>query len=274
MRFIVAEAPVLQRLGILYRERLEQSYEREYYRRRAAEAIIKELTPKLASLRNAELAENLNVCVLLLQYENSLAVHYQEFSDHRKEATLREILTSEGFSLAEAPAPVGGSAVSPTSGAAASPGPAPIAPAEPPGPAIPDPKMPAYEKRRAPELPPAARPNPGRTVDAPPIASGRRAVETEEYRTIQNMEPKGRWEKAVGVYGVQFLLRIHFRKCEFNIVTALVRAGKIGERKDLEYIRDTLTMMLANLQRDPCLAAHVEHMHALRDLVDMRLAAD
>ncbi len=106
-------------------------------------------------------------------------------------------------------------------------------------------------------------------------AAHRRAVDTEEYKQIRAMDTKDVWDQAVAKFGVRFLLRIHFRKYEFRMVSGLIRRGKIHEPEDLRWITETMAMMLDNLSRDPELKSHTAAMHGLLGQVQdsMRLTA-
>jgi hypothetical protein len=82
---------------------------------------------------------------------------------------------------------------------------------------------------------------------------------------------KTAWGKATNSFPVEFLLRIHFRKYEFEVVKKLIQTGKIHEASDLKYIRDTLQVMETRTQQDPILKRYMNEMVDLRRLAQTRL---
>ena len=98
-----------------------------------------------------------------------------------------------------------------------------------------------------------------------------RAVDSQEYEKLQEMDLSGKWGETVKKYGVEFLVRIHFRKYEFAQVKSLVRSNRIAREVDLKYIRDTLRKMENNTDNDPKLKVFMREMQDLRRMVQARL---
>ncbi|MCB1320804.1 MAG: hypothetical protein KDK34_11160, partial [Leptospiraceae bacterium] len=113
------------------------------------------------------------------------------------------------------------------------------------------------------------------SVDSPGAAGGphdrQRAVDTEAYLEIENMDLSGKWGDAVQRFGVEFLLRIHFRKYEFNTVRHLVNARRVARERDLVFIRDTIRKLEGRLNADPELRNHVRAMADLQAAVLLKL---
>ncbi|XDD44733.1 hypothetical protein AB3N58_17485 (plasmid) [Leptospira sp. WS60.C2] len=53
-------------------------------------------------------------------------------------------------------------------------------------------------------------------------------------------EDHSNWSKAKRKFSLEFLIRIHFRKYEFEVVKRLIQVGKIKSEQDLKIVRDTL----------------------------------
>lgn len=87
----------------------------------------------------------------------------------------------------------------------------------------------------------------------------------------QQTDTNSNWGKITNNFPVDFLLRIHFRKLEFDVVRKLITTGKIREEKDLKYVRDTLQKMEERANRDPILKRYNNEMVDLRRLAQGRL---
>ncbi|MCZ8157384.1 MAG: hypothetical protein O9264_14765 [Leptospira sp.] len=72
------------------------------------------------------------------------------------------------------------------------------------------------------------------------------------------------WTKATQSFTVEFLLRVHFRKYEFDIIKKLIQTGKIKSEKELKFIRDTLLLMETRTNEDRILKRYMETMVELR----------
>lgn len=99
----------------------------------------------------------------------------------------------------------------------------------------------------------------------------RRAIDTKEYLEAEKMNLNGVWGKAVERYGVQFLVRIHFRKHEFNEVRKLIKQKRIAREEDLRFIRDTLNIMEKRMEDTPSLKPFSREMAELRRLSQLKM---
>lgn len=106
---------------------------------------------------------------------------------------------------------------------------------------------------------------------AQPAQSSRRAADSDHARHVVEMDSTGKWGQAVSKFGVEFLVRIHLRKYEFDRVKQLIKQHKITDEKDLRFIRDSLRKMESRLEEDPGLKPHVEAMTELRRLAQLRM---
>lgn len=107
--------------------------------------------------------------------------------------------------------------------------------------------------------------------EAPPAGKANRATDSAELDRIQTMDESGSWGEAVRKYGVPFLLRIHFRKYEFERVRWLIRTHKVAREEDLRFIRDTVRGMEQRVDIDPRLARYTREMSELRRACQIRL---
>ncbi len=227
--FIVAELPVLVRMKDVAFKELEIAYEQQFYRRKQAVVICREIVGDARRFNNTPIGRLLNLSVMIQQYEHLMASVFHEFSDVWKRRKLADILTAEG-----------------------------------------DPEALNMKFEAAPvmeEGPPEAA-FPGKSAVA---SQTTRAVDTAEYVKLQQMNTEGAWGEAVQKFGAQFLIRIHFRKYEFDQVRALIKNRRVAYEHDLRYVRDTLRVMDDRIHEDTELLKHRNQMADLRRLAQLRL---
>ncbi|WP_108958858.1 hypothetical protein [Leptospira ellinghausenii] len=79
------------------------------------------------------------------------------------------------------------------------------------------------------------------------------------------------WVKAKDNFSTEFLLRVHFRKYEFDIVKKLIQSGKLKEEKDIKYVRDTIQLMESRMEQDNLLKRYANEMIELRRYAQAKL---
>lgn len=79
------------------------------------------------------------------------------------------------------------------------------------------------------------------------------------------------WIKAKENFSTEFLLRVHFRKYEFDIVRKLIQSGKLKEEKDIKYVRDTIQTMENRMEQDNLLKRYANDMIELRRYAQAKL---
>jgi len=86
------------------------------------------------------------------------------------------------------------------------------------------------------------------------------------------MDPgNSKWSKAVNQFSIRFLIRIHFRKYEFEVVKKLVQTSKISMLDDLVYIRDLLKELEKQLDKDTILKYHLDKIVELRRITQAKI---
>ncbi|MCX8000553.1 MAG: hypothetical protein N3A69_16640, partial [Leptospiraceae bacterium] len=87
----------------------------------------------------------------------------------------------------------------------------------------------------------------------------------------QPYQQGSKWQRAVSQFSVKFLLRIHFRKYEFDVVRKLIMTGRITELEDFIFIRDTIKKIETMVDQDPILKYHVNKLKELRRLAQAKI---
>lgn len=98
-----------------------------------------------------------------------------------------------------------------------------------------------------------------------------RAVDQVPKKNEPAENPNSQWNKVTNAFPIEFLLRIHFRKYEFETVKKLIQTGKIKTEEDLKYIRDTLQTMEGRTSQDTILKRHLNEMIDLRRMAQGKL---
>jgi hypothetical protein len=102
--------------------------------------------------------------------------------------------------------------------------------------------------------------------------------ETEESSGNANPEKhryvdpgNSKWSKAVNQFSIEFLVKIHFRKYEFDIVKKLINTSKITMIEDLMFVRNTLKDLEKNLDKDTILKYHLDKIIELRRIAQGKI---
>lgn len=72
------------------------------------------------------------------------------------------------------------------------------------------------------------------------------------------------WQKITQSFPIDFLLKIHFKKYEFDVIKKMIQLGRVKEEKYLKQIRDTLQIMEKNMDHDRILKIYKEEITDLR----------
>ncbi|EMY76682.1 hypothetical protein LEP1GSC060_0307 [Leptospira weilii serovar Ranarum str. ICFT] len=94
---------------------------------------------------------------------------------------------------------------------------------------------------------------------------------TDRMELPANLNPNSPWGRMVSKFSIEFLLRVHLRKCEFETVRKLITSGKIVDEENLRLIRDSLLKMEKNINVDKVLASYLDEMVELRRLTQRKL---
>ena len=103
------------------------------------------------------------------------------------------------------------------------------------------------------------------------VQERRRAVDTEEYQKLSKMNLTGNWAKAVEQFGVQFLIRVHLRKCEFDVLKKLLLQKRIAREEDLIFLRDSLRKMEERSLFNPELKKYLNEIKELKRIVQIKI---
>jgi len=207
--YVVADTGIVTKMRERADRQLERAYEHQFYARKAAATIMREMIGDARKFNNTPFGKALNIAIMLEQYQHLLYTDINEFTETARENRLNEII-----------------------------------------------KVQSPDDDLAPEV-----------QEERPV----RAADTPEAAQVAEMNLAGKWGDAVQKFGVEFLVRIHFRKYEFDKVIWLIKTGRITQEKDLRFVRDTVRLMEGRTAADPRLKLHLAKMADLRRIAQIRL---
>lgn len=83
--------------------------------------------------------------------------------------------------------------------------------------------------------------------------------------------PKSPWSRLTSKFSVEFLVRIHLRKYEFDTVRKLILSGKLASFEDLKFVRDSIQKMESHMHLDGLLQNYTNDMTELRRLAQKKM---
>ncbi|TGJ99696.1 hypothetical protein EHO59_17845 [Leptospira semungkisensis] len=86
-----------------------------------------------------------------------------------------------------------------------------------------------------------------------------------------SFNPKSPWSRLTSKFSVEFLIRIHLRKYEFDTVRKLILGGKLTSFEDLKFVRDSVQKMETHLNLDASLQSYASDMTELRRLAQKKM---
>lgn len=89
-------------------------------------------------------------------------------------------------------------------------------------------------------------------------------VEIESHAEVSKEKEDPVWQRVTQEFPVEFLLRIHFKKYEFDVIKKLIQTGRVKEEKYLKMIRDTLETLEKKSEKDRILQMHKDTIIDLR----------
>ena len=292
--YVYADLSLINDLAQLYDKKLENLYEYEKYCRKDVLGIIRELVPQIRIYKHTGIGKLLNVSLMLKQFQHVMGGNYWQYKNNKKGAKLIEMIRENSHLFQNLPAKKVEAAEN-TEEKLVSEN-KPSAPNSS-GKEVSDPEdfyegtaqIPPVVPPPLPEADPAPiqvqedehhQPAPWKGEPTAPIhvhesanatqGSGR-ALDTSEYKRLQEMNLAGKWGVAVSTYGVQFLLRVHLRKYEFHIIRRLLVVRGVAREEDLKYIKTCVETMMNHLGREPGLRNYMEEMQELYNLTLQRL---
>jgi len=91
----------------------------------------------------------------------------------------------------------------------------------------------------------------------------RRAVDSDRYEEFKKASEHESAQHVLGIFGVEFFLRVNLRKYNFAYVSEMVTNRTIDRKNDLLILKYMVRKIKDNIKGDPSLADYLEDLYAL-----------
>ncbi len=112
--------------------------------------------------------------------------------------------------------------------------------------------------------------------EVPPVtlsSNQRRAVDSDLYGEYSKTTAQKPAATVLKIYGLEFFLRVNFRKYNFSLLTDMINKGTISGKEDLRMMKSMLLKVKANADRDRDLAKYAGDIHGLEKAIVMRMVS-
>lgn len=208
--YITADLSVVGQLKTYFQDLLCQLYEKQFKKHLLIHQLIKELFPIIKNFNNTELGQIANKAIMLNEYERLIGKDFSEFSTEFQEKQLIEIARREHFDYTSKIASLGS----------------------------------VIHETAVPEAPSA----PAEQSSLPNSFS--RAIDSQMYREFSEKKDHYPIQRILNIYGIDFFLKVNFRKYQFSQIKKLIDDRQITKREDLMAVRTMLDTVKQHLFSD------------------------
>jgi hypothetical protein len=232
--YVQATVETITRLKGHFQKQLEHVYEKERGQHLMVHQIIKEIFPRMQSLKGTAMGQVANKAIMLEEYSNLLQRHYQQYSPDWKEEKFEEIIRDiEGEE---------------------------------------ERKRKEQQKEKEKQETKKEPPSPASEKTAEEEADGRRATDTREFSSFKSLNNMRSINRVLNIYGVDFFFRANIRNCNFDLIREVVESGALDRRSDILKLKEMLGKVRSNMDSDPELCDHQDELTRLeRSLTRFRL---
>ena len=229
--YIDADIVTIRKLIAAYSQIIVTYYEDKFHKKAMPQTIVKELMGNMSSIVNTETGIAVNRFIMLTEYEKLLQKQYHEYTEEWKEKKLTELLKQQEDLIHG----FSDDGVADNTDADQS-----------------------TEKEEESEN------QEDNTRDG-------RVVDTPEYKEYDYKKNNIAVEKLLSIYGIDFFIRIQFRKYEFAVVEKMIKTKIINRRNELKTIKNMLEKVKSNISHDKNLSNHIMEIYHLEKVIDQYL---
>ncbi len=95
----------------------------------------------------------------------------------------------------------------------------------------------------------------------------RRAVDSDRYEEFAKASSKESVNHVLGIFGVEFFLRVNLRKNNFNYISEMVENRTIDTKNDLYMLQNMVKKVKSNMKNDASLVDYMEDIYRLERTV-------
>jgi F0F1-type ATP synthase delta subunit len=225
--YITADLTIITQLKHYFQDLLCQLYEKQFHKRLMIHQLIKELFPIIKTFNNTELGQIANKAIMLNEYERMVDRDFEHYSTEYQEKTLVEIATRERFDYTPKIASIKGIIHSESA-------------------------FPVHDTAPA----------------ANPVGNSfNRAIDSHVYKEFAEKKDHYPIQRILNIYGIDFFLKVNFRKYQFDQIRKLVDDKQITRRDDLIAVKTMLDTIKQHLFVDKELERRREDIYSLERAV-------
>ena len=204
--YVAADLSVVRNLNSFFKDHLVKAYEFQFHKRAGSAQIVRELFPMIKSLNNTELGQVLNKTIMLHEYERLLEKEWRAYAPEWQEQRLAELSLKYGFHYK------------------------PSVPVN-----IPQQVLDASAAINSEE------PVSNTRTQAKTNVKTERAVDAPQYKEFADKESQYPLQRILNIYGIDFFVKVQFRKYKFSYVRKIIEDKQIVKKKDLLFIREMIS---------------------------------
>ena len=224
--YIAADLTVISPLKTYFQDLLCQLYEKQFHKRLMIHQLIKELFPIIKNFNNTELGQIANKAIMLNEFERMLERNFDQYSAEYQEKKMVEIATREKFDYTPRIASIPG--------------------------IIHEAAQASANEQQFPASAPS------------PVGNGfNRAIDSQIYKEFAEKKDHYPIQRILNIYGIDFFLKVNFRKYQFDQVRQLVDDRQITKRDDLMAVKAMIDTVKQHLFSDKELERRRDEIYAL-----------
>ena len=98
-----------------------------------------------------------------------------------------------------------------------------------------------------------------------------RAIDTPEYSEYEQKKNSMPVEKLLSIYGINFFIRVNFRKYDFTTIEKMVKSKIINRKSELQTVKRMIEAVKSNVAVDKNLSNHIMEIYRLERVVNQYL---
>ena len=227
--YVAADLTVISPVKTYFQDLLCQLYEKQFHKRLMIHQLIKELFPIIKNFNNTELGQIANKAIMLNEYERMIERNFDQYSAEYQERKMVEIATREKFDYTPRIASIPGIIHG--------------------------------------EAAPVNQPDTTTSALTPETGGFNRAIDSQMYREFSEKKDHYPIQRILNIYGIEFFLKVNFRKYQFEQITKLIDDKQITKREDLMAVKTMLETVKQHLYSDKELERRREDIYLLERTV-------
>jgi hypothetical protein len=220
--YILADRDTITKLRGYFQDVLCKIYEKQFHKHLMVHQVIKEIFPIIKSFNNTELGQVTNKAIMLTEYERLLVKHPDEYTAEWQETSMLSISRREGFDYIPK-VDLGDLSID----------------------------LPTEKAEEKVETVSGTTLTPNQPRSAASQGAFSRAIDSPAYKEFSEKKDSYPLQRILNIYGLDFFLKVHLRKCQFAYLRQVVEDKQITKKSDLLLLRELLEKTKNHMAEDP-----------------------